>query len=230
MSLKQRLIPLIHRVIKLCPGSIRLPILSWAYNYVGWEKEVQWLKKIGPCRGLAIDVGANQGLYTIALSRLYNKVVAFEPNSGVASPLISARLKNVEILHSGLSCDPGSATLFIPIVNSIPLPGWGSLDSGNCPEAADCVSKQINLRTLDSFVFENLGFIKIDVEGHEIEVLQGGTECIKRDRPHLLVEVRESNLRQVREMLFGWRYREVSLQQLGGPTGSPENHIFVPSS
>jgi len=48
---------------------------------------------------------------------------------------------------------------------------------------------EVPLRTLDSFDFKDVSFVKIDVEGSELEVLEGGRRTISRDRPHLLVEL-----------------------------------------
>jgi hypothetical protein len=47
----------------------------------------------------------------------------------------------------------------------------------------------VALRPLDNFELEDVGFIKIDVEGHELSVLQGGQSLIARDRPILFVEI-----------------------------------------
>ena len=48
-------------------------------------------------------------------------------------------------------------------------------------------------RRLDDYEFSNVGFIKIDVEGHEHEVLEGATITIKRNMPNLLVEMEEKH-------------------------------------
>lgn len=224
----QKFLSLMSRIEPCLPIKWRLPFLAKAYILTGWEPEVKWLKAIGPCRGMAVDAGANKGFYSLALSRLYSKVVAFEPNKNAAVPLIAASLPGVEIIHAGLSSSVQTATFYIPISNGISLPGWGSLDEHNCPGSTKVEAQEIQLRTLDSFGFEGVGFIKIDVEGHEIEVLRGAAETIQRERPHLLVEVRDQNLSEIQGMLSGWGYYETTLQALGGPQGSPENHLFLP--
>jgi hypothetical protein len=48
---------------------------------------------------------------------------------------------------------------------------------------------QVDVRTLDSFGFNDVRFIKADVEGSEREVLDGARETIARDRPMLLLEL-----------------------------------------
>jgi hypothetical protein len=47
------------------------------------------------------------------------------------------------------------------------------------------------MRTLDSFNLTNVGFVKIDVEGHEEAVLHGGVETLKREKPNLMIEIEE---------------------------------------
>jgi hypothetical protein len=48
---------------------------------------------------------------------------------------------------------------------------------------------EVEVRTLDSYAFRNVRVIKVDVEGSEMEVLEGGRETILRDRPPLIVEL-----------------------------------------
>ena len=44
------------------------------------------------------------------------------------------------------------------------------------------------MKTLDSFNLENVGFIKIDIEGHELKALLGGLETLKKNRPVIVFE------------------------------------------
>ena len=48
---------------------------------------------------------------------------------------------------------------------------------------------RVPLRTLDSYNLSNIGFIKIDVEGHELDVLRGAEVTLRRDQPNLLIEI-----------------------------------------
>jgi FkbM family methyltransferase len=47
------------------------------------------------------------------------------------------------------------------------------------------------MKTLDSFALTNVGFVKIDVEGHEEAVLHGGLTTLKREKPNLMIEIEE---------------------------------------
>ena len=54
-------------------------------------------------------------------------------------------------------------------------------------------SLYVKSRCLDEYEFSNVGFIKIDVEGHEHEVLEGAMRTIKKNMPNLLVEMEEKH-------------------------------------
>ena len=54
--------------------------------------------------------------------------------------------------------------------------------------------KKILCKKLDSFNFENINFIKIDVEGHELQVLRGGRKFFLKNRPNCLIEIKKTNL------------------------------------
>jgi FkbM family methyltransferase len=218
-----------NRLLPLLPGRYHLSVLVKTYGLVSAnEREAYHLEKIGPCSGTAIDIGANFGLYSLQMSRLYDKVIAFEPNADVAAPLITARLQNLTLIHEGISNKSGEARLFIPISNGVTLGGWASLDEHNCPEATDFHKIVIPLSPLDSHHLGDVGLIKIDVEGHELQVLQGAEQTIRRSRPHLIIEVRDEHVAEVRATLAGWGYGERTLQELAGVQGSAQNYIFIP--
>jgi hypothetical protein len=50
---------------------------------------------------------------------------------------------------------------------------------------------RVQRRQLDEYALEDVGFIKVDVEGHEMAVLIGAVQTIKRSRPNIMVEVEE---------------------------------------
>ena len=107
------------------------------------------------------------------MSKLFTTVYAFEINDSLTCDLQCAGLKNVRVINKGLSSKAGQATLYIPVLNGLPLVGWASLAPNSCPETDQHVQKQVETCTLDSFALSEVSFIKIDVEGHELEVLRG---------------------------------------------------------
>jgi hypothetical protein len=61
--------------------------------------------------------------------------------------------------------------------------------SNETKKQCEPIIKKIKVTTLDSKNFQNISFIKLDVEGMEIEVLEGGIETIKRERPVIFIEI-----------------------------------------
>lgn len=221
---------LTSRILPYLPGPWRLPILTrmmkWTPND---EREAFHLPRIGPCKGHAIDIGANYGLYSHGLQRHYDSVTAFEPNTTDADPLIAAAYPNVRIVHEALSSHSGTAILHIPKQNGVILSGWASLEPEVATEAQSLIDIEVPISTLDSHQLQNIGFIKIDVEGHELEVLLGAEQTIRQFKPHLLIEIQDKHLPPIRSFLTSMGYFETSLSGLGGPVGSPQNYIFIPS-
>ena len=128
--------------------------------------------------GTAVDIGANIGFMSMALGE---NVIAFEPQPELFELLVQNASKAV--CHSvALSNRSGFA--------HIPMIRYG--DKGNYGGVAlvkpSFFTRSVICRTLDSYGFENVSLIKIDVEGHELEVLKGAVDTIARCRPVLYVE------------------------------------------
>ncbi len=154
------------------------------------EPELRLLPFLVPPGRIAIDVGANKGIYTLALSALAREVHAFEPN-----PLMVARLQrgipaNVRLHHLALSDRAGEATLAVPRTSKGRLGHvGGSLRSDKA--VADTEKFSVRSERLDALNLNDLGFIKIDVEGFEEQVLAGAAGTLARERPVIQIELEE---------------------------------------
>lgn len=216
-------------IYPLLPQTGRLPFNYWLHVAAGSvEPELRHIQSICKQRNVAIDVGANIGLYSYRLAQIFQKVYAFEINKGVAADLVSYHARNITVIHSGLSSEQRDLTLYIPIANGIPLNGWASLQPDNCPDTQAHITKSVHVQPLDSYSLPDVSFIKIDVEGHEVEVLRGAVETIAASRPVVLVEVKEQNWEQVSSFFQTAGYEEISLKSLAEVKGAAENRIFVP--
>ena len=161
-----------------------LVVRSFASRYVG-ERELAILPQLVDPKRLSIDVGANWGVYSARLAKLSKGVVAFEPNPAIAGMLAQA-LPSVRVIACALGSEEGAATLRIPVMsNGDGAAGHGSL----LPIAGEIDAFGVAVRTLDSFGLTNVGFIKIDVEGFEVQVVLGAWETIQRERPTMLIEI-----------------------------------------
>ena len=193
------------------PKRLRLP---FAYRVLlldgAIEPEVHNVGDLCKERHAAIDVGANMGLWSYRMSLLYPKVYAFEINEGVARDLAAYHSDRIEIIYSGLSSETREATLYIPVKDGLALNGWASLRPGNCPDTNEHITRKVQVRPLDSYSLRGISFIKIDVEGHEVEVLRGAVETILASRPVVLVEIMEANMETVRSFFRGIDYEEVT--------------------
>ncbi len=194
----------------------------------GLEPELLYLDRMAPKGGTALDIGANIGIFSYRLSGIAQRVVSFEINDDLLTELQAWNPGNIEVVAKGLSSEAHEATLYIPVLNGKKLVGWASLAPGNCPDTSEHVTKRVETVTLDSLALRNVTFIKIDVEGHELEVLRGATETLRANRPVMMIEIRDHNLTQVRELLDGLGYAETTMKALTGHEGSEGNYFFTP--
>lgn len=153
------------------------------------EIEVPLLPFIVP-RRLSIDVGANKGALTYILSELSDRVVAYEANPNLAARLAQACGPNVELRHKAVSNQNGTLTFFVPTAGGEEQPNIGSLKAN---EAYATREYKVEAVRLDDENLKGVGFIKVDVEGTELDVLEGARGIIERDRPVLMVEINDKN-------------------------------------
>lgn len=151
------------------------------------ETELAILPLIVPADRLAVDIGANNGLYTYFLARIAPRVIAFEPIPVLADFLRRAVASNVSVVEKAVSDQAGSADIHVPVAKGHPTYNIGSLDAEH--NEGPCIQHRVEVTTLDEEGLDDVGFIKIDIEGHELNALKGAEDTIRRDRPTILVEV-----------------------------------------
>jgi FkbM family methyltransferase len=180
------------------PARKRLPFSYWLLRFSGENlPEFYCLDQFIAGAEIAVDVGANVGLFTYPLSRRFKHVYSFEINDEISVPINQYNPGNITLYSCGLSSTARLAKLYIPVIRNISISGWASLYRDNLPEAQSFIEKEAQVRPLDDFNLAGVDFIKIDVEGHEIEVIKGAIRTIESSRPVILVEVKGQNLRWV---------------------------------
>jgi FkbM family methyltransferase len=149
--------------------------------------------------GVVLDIGANLGTFCVPLAKKISKHTyhAFEPQRIVyyqlcANTFING-LGNVYTHEVGLSDRKDSIELVTPDYTAEGNIGAFSIDKEVRENEYECKTsggkEKIVLMTLDSLDFKDVRLLKIDVEGHELEVLQGGIETIKRNNyPPIIFE------------------------------------------
>jgi FkbM family methyltransferase len=181
-------------------------------QWVSWrspkEPELAYLEKIVPRDMTSVDVGANIGTYTSVLAKITPVVHAIEPSKRLADLLRKSAMPNVRIHQQAVSDKSGTATLKTPIANDMLFAS--ALATLEDKVFDDFREEIVSLSTLDEVILETVGFIKIDVEGHELKVLNGALKIIAACRPIFLIECEErhgiGNIRSLFEFFARLQY------------------------
>jgi FkbM family methyltransferase len=169
------------------------PRTMYAKRFRSWvmvEPELPLLPALCRKDAVALDIGANEGFFAHHLLPLAKSVIAFEPLPQMLARLRENYAGKMEIHGVILSDREGQGELKYPaggyMSASVAESNSAALESGRVIETVAAP-----MRTLDSFNLTNVGFVKIDVEGHEEAVLHGGLETLKREMPNLMIEIEE---------------------------------------
>ena len=167
-----------------------------------YEKELQIIDQFRDKSKDALDIGVYRGVYSYKLSQHFKKIHSFEPNP-LLFPYLEKNLNkiisNIKLHNLALSNTNGVTELKLPLrsnsifqdnIEELFQLGAATMHPKNKIENYKKVS--IKMEKLDDIKIENkIGFMKIDVEGHEKNVIQGGIETVKGNKPVLLVEIEE---------------------------------------
>jgi FkbM family methyltransferase len=166
------------------------------------EREIRLVPFLADPRRAAIDVGANKGVYTYALLQAgVREVHAFEPNPKLFGVLERWARGKARLYPAALSDTTGEAVLMVPH-SEAGYSNQGASLSADKLDGQDFGGVSVRTLRLDEAGIADVGFIKIDVEGFEMQVLKGAAETLRRDRPTLLVEIEEKHTkRRLPEMI-----------------------------
>lgn len=186
MSKLSKLAQRFQAVENIAPRAWRLPLRYHGQRLVGGlEPEMDLLEQLVPKDCTALDVGANHGIYTYALSRFVRSVHCFEPLAECCRYIRDHPATNVTVHNVALSDRAGELELHVPVIGGRAVYTRASLDRPDGPFE----SRRVEVRSLDSYGLTDVGFIKIDVEGLEASVLRGAERLLKTCHPNLLVEI-----------------------------------------
>lgn len=182
-----------------------LGISQWVFKGITWENDLFEIigKYIRPNTTI-IDVGANIGTHTVGILNKYLKdylkngvdisdthVVAVEPQPFIFD-ILKHNVNNNDtpvkktLLNCGFSNEACTVYMNMPDYSTCENPGGYGIQFNRIPSDK---STRVDVITLDSLNFENVSFMKIDVEGHEVQVIKGALETIKKYRPVMIVEI-----------------------------------------
>jgi FkbM family methyltransferase len=171
---------------------------------------------------VAIDVGANLGEWTVPFARSVGaagRVIAIEPAPRIAASLEATlaanALRQAEIIRCAIGDHNGQTEFAVPVVTSV------HTDTGRArigPAGVGQEALRVPLRSLDSLTAEHsldrLDLIKIDVEGHERQVLDGAAAILDQYRPTLVIETgheAEGDRTAIQDRLRGLGYRMLGI-------------------
>jgi FkbM family methyltransferase len=183
-----------------------------------------------------IDVGANEGLYTLFAAKRADTTIALEPSAREFERLRANielnRLTNVKARRIALSDHNGEAALR---VSGYEHEGQNTLGSFSYAGVELSHTEKVKVRRLDDLVIEeglrSVDVIKLDVEGAEYSALRGARRTLVEFRPLLLIEIFDTALRHqgssaadVLEFLKSLGYRIYAFDQVSGRPAQAERH------
>jgi FkbM family methyltransferase len=173
------------------------------------EGEIALFRQLVKPGNVVVEVGANIGAHTVSLAEFAGEdgqVIAFEPQRPIFHLLCTNvtlnGLMNVNTYRAAVSDTPGS--LLVPRLDYRKPNNFGALELGKpWPDGS-----AVQVTTLDALKLAACHFVKVDVEGMELKVLQGATTTIDKHRPLLYLENdRGDNSRALVDFLFKRRYK-----------------------
>lgn len=164
------------------------------------ERRMLFLDELVANGSVVVDVGAWWGPWTYWLSRRAAEVWSFEPNPDLAAFLTGVVSPNVRVENIALSDHSGTEALFAP--EAVGRDALATLSNRN--KEAGARRFEVQLRTLDDYRLKAVHFIKIDVEGHELEVLNGAEGTIRHCAPTLLIEIDQAFHERPIKRVFDW--------------------------
>jgi FkbM family methyltransferase len=182
-------------LVMIWPGNELSRVLFLTGNFE--PNELTWMSQTLAEGMTMIDIGAHMGMYTMTASKLVGEsgvVVALEPSTREFQRLTFHvtlnELRNVRCFQLAASSASGEAMLKIASEwNS----GHNTFGEFFNPEVEMTREERVPTQTVDALVagqgLERIDVIKIDVEGHELQVLAGAVETLTRFRPRVLIEV-----------------------------------------
>jgi FkbM family methyltransferase len=181
-----------------------------------WEIYVKRTLTVGP-NDVFVDVGAHIGSYTIPVAKKAQKVIAFEPHKYTFELLTKNialnHLTNIEAYNIAVSKKCGSLSFsyekeptYSRIIDADQSSNTTVTNNAKRPDTNNI--HLVNTIDLDSVLLkeDRVDWIKIDVEGHELDVLEGAMQTIRMHKPKIIIEIWPRNLEKVKTMVHSFGY------------------------
>lgn len=181
-------------------------LLKEIFNEGEWKVVAHYLQS----GMIVLDIGANEGFYTLLASKKVGengKVISFEPSQRELKRLnLHLKIndcKNVVIEPLALSNEETNTELYVCLGEGT---GCNSLRP---PNVSDPIKKvKVNVTTLDNYLnlhkLEKIDFIKVDVEGAELNLFKGAKRSLEMFRPIIMCEIAD-----IRTRPWGYKSEEI---------------------
>jgi FkbM family methyltransferase len=186
-----------------------------------FEEEVQKILAIArtlPANAIAVDAGANIGMVAMPLAQVMKAsggtVLAFEVQRMLHYALCGTaalnELHNLFVYHQAVGAEPGWLT--VPRPDYGVAQDFGLLSLVGVP--ADAAGDQVSVIRIDDLGLPSLDFLKIDVEGMEIDVLRGAAATVKAHLPWCWIESWKAGVEPIKATFGGLPYRFYQISSL----------------
>lgn len=168
-------------------------MLEGEYQQKQRDALFEYMEERRPIEYIA-DVGAHVGLWSRPMMRRANTkyIWAFEPNNSV---------RECYVLNMG---GFDNYSIYPVALGHKNMKGFLNVETDNSGNTNVHPTRSGNteIRTLDSFNFEHLDYIKVDVEGFEYNFLQGAVDTLNRCRPFVHLEMKSKNMRNSKDDFY----------------------------
>jgi len=199
--------------------------------------QMRWMNRWLAQGGHVIDSGANIGQMTLFLHKLVGVTIhAFEPTESAANWLEASvsenAASNIQIIRRGLSSSQRAMAIQLDGARSTLRMDWYA--------GAGLETELVELIRLDDYLekksLEKVRLWKLDVEGHELEALQGAARALKTGAIEaILIEISESTAETVSGYLASVGYglfrisEKSTLEPFSGPVTHNSNFVAIPA-
>jgi FkbM family methyltransferase len=210
----------------------------------GWEKvSMRIWANLAVDADTILDIGANTGLYSLVASSINRKatVIAFEPVKRT-SELFIKNLKlnpelNIQLIEKAVS-NRNSIAQFYDLETESQYSA--SLNEDMLAAYSNRINYEVetvSLDTLDLLHDKKIDLIKLDVEMHEPEAIEGMIELIRKNRPYFLIEILTDAIAvKIQEQFNQLNYRYYNIDEVKPPQLALElkasecyNFLFIPN-
>ncbi|MCK6649636.1 MAG: FkbM family methyltransferase [Bacteroidia bacterium] len=199
--------------------------IFWVGLTNGWEKEsIKLWIKLSKKANVIFDIGANTGIYSLIAKAVHpnSKVFAFEPVKRVFDKLqenIQLNKFDIYAQEEAISNSTGTAVIYDTYSDHIYSV---TVNKNLASSTTKVVEKKISTITLNDFIkkhnIEKIDLIKIDVETHEPEVLEGFSDYLSIHKPTILIEILNDEIgNKVSALIQGLGYLYFNIDEKGSP-------------